>query len=81
MEKQFRVQVMFKDESPIEILVPEEKMQHFFDSVNSGKVYYNEALKYGFWTNVHDIRYMQIFEIEQEKPKVEKSGKAGKSKG
>ncbi len=63
----FQVRFTYKDGKDININILEEKLDLFFSRLNEKRIFWGiseERLDKGFWTNMEDVRFVQIDNIQ-----------------
>lgn len=56
----YQIQMIYKDEKTLNIDVSKDEIQKFFSDINKSQVYIHPETKAGFWTNIQDVRYINI---------------------
>lgn len=67
--KQYEVNLTYKDEKSLKVMIKQEEISKFFQNLTAGEVYRHPDTKIGFWTNLNDVRYITV--QEKEAPSVE----------
>jgi hypothetical protein len=69
--------LVYKDEKEITLNVPEKEFQKLFECLSQRKVFWDEKIQNGFWTNLEEIRFIQFRVIEEknEQPQPSNSSK------
>jgi hypothetical protein len=62
---QYEVNIFYKDDKSLKVLIKNEEIANFFDSLNTCQVYKHPDTGVGFWTNLQDIRYIMVNEKEE----------------
>ena len=59
------VRFVYNDGKDLKVNIPTEQFQQLFASLNQKQVYWDSAVKQGFWTDLDRIRFME-FEVKEE---------------
>jgi hypothetical protein len=70
--------ITYNDDKTARVLIPENKVESFFESINEGKCYYDEEQHAGFWTSFDNVRHIIIQEFIPS-PEGEEGGGEAKS--
>lgn len=60
----YRITLVYNDGNSINVEVPEDEYQQVMECLENKNVFWGKDQKQGFWTNIQDVRYMQIFQLE-----------------
>jgi len=64
---EYNVKFVYKDGKDISISIADDTLNAFFETLNEGKIFWrNEDQKEGFWLDLKDIRYVQLFGNSEE---------------
>lgn len=56
----YKIILTYRDDKAVNLVLPEEQVQDFFDNLNSGKVHLNKENDIGFWTTVDQLRHIIV---------------------
>lgn len=60
----YTVKIVYKDKEDIQINMSEEMVNDFLDSINSNEIYWNLDKTHAFWTDINEVRYIQVMGIK-----------------
>jgi hypothetical protein len=69
----FAIKITYTDEKSLDIVLPEEEVSRFLETVKNGECYWDKTKQAAFWTPDSLIRYVNINKLleDQAKPPVE----------
>lgn len=56
----YQIKFVFNDGQDLNVNVEANFLTQFFDDLSNKKIYWNQAKTAGFWTNLDDVRFVQI---------------------
>jgi hypothetical protein len=56
----YNVTLTYRDDKTVNVVMPENQIQDFFDNLSSGKVHLNTQTNVGFWTTVDQLRHIIV---------------------
>ena len=66
MMVKYTLKLTYKDGMTLDIISDEQESKKLFECLNAATIYWSKDGKKGFWTNVGDIRYIHIIEMEED---------------
>lgn len=69
---QYQIKFIYKDGKDLNVNIEPQFLQAFFDALNAKGVYWSQDKVHGFWTNLDEVRFVQIQMIMPMVGKVEK---------
>ena len=73
----FTVKIVYMDGKDINVLLPQDKAEEFLTCIKSGAAFWEEKQKQAFWTNLENIRYLQVLPAGDENGSVESNQSEG----
>lgn len=58
----YQVQMYYKDKEQLNIDIPKESINNFFNDLNHSQAFIHPVTKVGFWTNLQEIRYIRVID-------------------
>lgn len=62
----YNLKLTYKDAVTLDLILSEEEAKNLFVCLNSQSIYWTKEAKKGFWTNIADIRYIHILQLEND---------------
>lgn len=65
------VSLTYRDDKKLNIEITEEQLEPFMEAIKMQEMFWSEGRKNGFYTDLKDIRYLQLAEKGQGEPEKE----------
>lgn len=56
----YEIKLTYQDDKVVDIIIPEDDVQEFFDNISNGKIFKNKSTGMGFWTSFNSLRHIIV---------------------